>query len=311
MQLPDQRELPKDVTDAVWEPVPEETAPAFDVNTPKRFKRDQPHWWLHGLLFGLTAWTCYRAAGWYYSIGLMAILLAHETGHYVMSLRWRVRATPPFFLPFPDVPGVVESPLGTLGAVISMKSPVPNKRALLDIGATGPISGMVVALAVAMVGLHFSTIEVVPARLPAGTGMYVFGDSLLFSALRYVILGPVPAGYDVFLHPLARAGWVGFFVTALNLLPIGQLDGGHVLYALHQKHYRVVVRLATAALIALILVSPVWILFALMAGIFGQTHPPPLDSYTPVDRKRRLLGYLCAAILVACFMPDPIDLKVF
>jgi membrane-associated protease RseP (regulator of RpoE activity) len=198
-----------------------------------------------------------------------------------------------------------------MGAVIAMKSPMPNKRALLDIGAAGPLAGIVVSLVVVILGLRLSSIQPLLVHLPPGTALYEFGDSLLFSGLRYAVLGAVPAGSDVFLHPLARAGWVGFFVTAINLLPIGQLDGGHVLFAMFHKHYRSVVRITTAALIALILVSPVWILFALMAGIVGQKHPPPIETFTSLDRRRRIVGYLCLGVFVLCFIPNPIDIRTF
>jgi len=251
-------------------------------------------------------------AGPAYAAGIMAILLAHEMGHYLMSLRWGVTASAPYFLPFPDIPMVAQSPIGTFGAVIIMKSRMPNRRALLDIGAAGPIAGFVVCLVVLSLGLSLSSVRVVPKPWPPpGYMAYVFGDSLLFSGLRWLILGPVPAGSDVFLHPLARAGWVGLFVTALNLLPIGQLDGGHILYALHRRFYRRVVIVTTIALVGLVFVSAVWTLFALLAVVLGQKHPPPLDDATPIDQRRRAVGYFCLGILILCFMPNPLDVVGF
>jgi len=262
---------------------------------------------VHVALFVLTAASCYMVAGPLYAVGLMAILLAHEMGHYLMSLRWRVRASLPYFLPFPNVPGLFQSPIGTFGAVITMKSRMPNRKALLDIGAAGPIAGFVVSLVLVTIGLALSTIQTLPAHWPPpGYVAYVFGDSLLFTALRWLVLGPVPHGADVILHPLARAGWVGLFVTALNLLPLGQLDGGHIVYALDRRHYRFVVLATTGLLLTLVFYSAVWTLFAFLALIFGRRHPPPADDYVPLDPLRRKIGYFSMVILVLCFMPNPL-----
>lgn len=295
--------------DADWLPLtgphPTSAEPAVAEVAPER-RRERL--WLHGVLFAATTASCYLVAGPAYAAGIMAVLLAHEMGHYLMSRRWRVRASLPYFLPFPDIPTLVQSPIGTFGAVIVMKSRMPNRRALLDIGAAGPIAGFLVSLVVLAVGLGLSTTAMLPEPWPPhGYMAYVFGDSLLLVGLRWFILGPLPPGHEVFLHPLARAGWVGLFVTALNLLPIGQLDGGHILYALHRRHYRLIVLVTTLLLVALVFVSAVWTLFALLAVIFGQKHPPPLDDVTPIDPTRRGLGYVCLAILVLCFMPNPLD----
>jgi len=293
--------------DAEWIPVgtlhPVHEQPP--VYPPPRARR---RWWLHIALFIATAASCYLVAGPAYAVGIMAILLTHEMGHYLTSLRWRVDVSLPYFLPFPDIPMVARSPIGTFGAVIVMKSRMPNRRSLLDIGAAGPVAGFLVSLAVLAIGLGLSRIDVLPnVWPPEGYMAYVFGDSLLFIGLRWLILGPLPPGHEVFLHPLARAGWVGLFVTALNLLPIGQLDGGHILYALHRRHYRLIVLVTTFALVALVFVSAVWTLFALLAVVFGQKHPPPLDDVTPIDPIRRAIGYFCLVILILCFMPNPLD----
>jgi len=313
MQAPSFRNRNGQPEDAEWVPadaeqgIREERGPTREPPEAPR-----PRWWLHIALFVLTAASCYMVAGVAYAVGIMAILLVHETGHYLMSMRWGVRASPPYFIPFPDIPMVAQSPIGTLGAVIVMKSRMPNRHALLDIGAAGPIAGFVVSVVVLVMGLSLSTIQAVPDPWPPpGYMAYIFGDSLLFIGLRWLILGPVPPGSDVFLHPLARAGWVGLFVTALNLLPIGQLDGGHILYALNRRRYRLVVMATTALLVALVFVSAVWTLFALLALIFGQKHPAPLDDFTPLDATRRKVGYVCLAILILCFMPNPLDIVGF
>ena len=270
--------------------------------------RARSRWWLHISLFLLTAAACWMVDGIAYAIGLMSILLAHEMGHYVMSRRWRVRASAPYFLPFPSVPGLLHSPIGTLGAVIVMKSRIPNRRALIDIGASGPIAGFLVALVVITIGYAYSVASpyAFPAP-PAGYMAYVFGESLLTIGLKWFLFGPLAAGTDVISHPLVRAGKVGLFVTAFNLLPVGQLDGGHIVYALFPHRHRAVAIAATVPLLAFTVYSPVWTFFAVFALVFGRRHPPPVDNITPLDAKRRNIGYLCFAIFVLCFMPTPID----
>ncbi|MFQ5585402.1 MAG: site-2 protease family protein, partial [Thermodesulfobacteriota bacterium] len=165
--------------------------------------------------------------GYPFSIAIIAILGTHELGHFFASKRHRVVTTVPYFIPGPPLPPMV----GTFGAVIRIKSPIVHRTALIDIGAAGPIAGFIVSIAVTVWGLALS--PVLPA--PSGEGHIIFGSSLIFHALSFLVLGPIPAGYDIFLHPVAFAGWIGFFITCMNLLPIGQLDGGHVLYALLRK----------------------------------------------------------------------------
>lgn len=158
--------------------------------------------------------------GWVFAVPLLAILVTHELGHWIQARRHRVDASLPYFLPLP-LP-----PLGTLGAVISMRGRIKTRDALFDIGASGPIAGIVVAIPVLLIGLKLSTIEPIPEH-----GLDE-GQSLLYLALKRIVLGPIPDGHDVFLHPTAFAGWAGLFMTMLNLIPVGQLDGGHVAYAL-------------------------------------------------------------------------------
>jgi len=198
------------------------------------------------LLFMLTVWSMFAAgkmyvtsetgpepapwyAGWTFAVPLLTILLAHEFGHY-LAARWHgVPASLPYFLPLPPAIG---SPFGTLGAIILMPGRIRSARALLDIGAAGPLAGMVVAIPTMIIGLRLSTVA---PRMP-GNFMQE-GQSLLYMGLKWVALGPIPSTHDVFLHPTAFAAWAGFFVTSLNLLPFMQLDGGHVAYALFgHKH---------------------------------------------------------------------------
>lgn len=156
---------------------------------------------------------------WLYAIPLMAILLTHEFGHYFLARRHNVDASLPYFIPFPFG-------LGTFGAVISMRGRIATRNALLDIGASGPIAGLVIALPVLIIGLHYSPVLPIPEH---GNDE---GQSLLYLALKRIVLGPIPSGHDVFLHPTAFAGWTGLFLTMFNLIPVGQFDGGHVAYSL-------------------------------------------------------------------------------
>ncbi len=252
---------------------------------------------LHGVLFVLTVISTYFVAGFWYAFPLMSILLCHEMGHFVMSQTYGVEATLPFFIPFPL------SPFGTFGAIIKMKGLIPNRKALFDIGAGGPLAGLILTFPAIYFGLKAS--KIVPLNSLHGRGL-ILGDSLLFKGLQYLALGPIPKGYDVVLHPAAYAGWVGLFVTALNLLPIGQLDGGHILYALFGpkslKVYRVGILLF--AVYALFF-NLEWVLLVTLLFFFGLKHPPPLDDVTPLDSKRRVIGIIMLIIFFSSFMPSP------
>ncbi|MDZ7363555.1 MAG: site-2 protease family protein [candidate division KSB1 bacterium] len=240
------------------------------------------------------------ADGFWYGGGIITILLCHEMGHYLMCQRHGVRATLPFFIPFP-----VFSPFGTLGAVIRMDSRLPNRRVLFDIGVAGPLAGLVVTIPAIYFGLQMSEVRAVAG---AGEGL-TLGDSILFSGMSFLIKGPLAEGQDVFLHPLAYAGWVGLFVTALNLLPIGQLDGGHILYALMGERSAIIGRVALAsfALMGIIVFQrfPGWVPFISLLLWFGHRHPSTEDSHKPLDSKRRALAYLSFAIFILAFTPIP------
>jgi len=221
----------------------------------------------HILLFGLTFLSTFLVGGIFYALTLMAILLAHEMGHYVMSRRHKVKATLPYFIPFPF------PPFGTLGAIIKTRSPIPNRKALLDIGMAGPLSGLILALPAIALGLLWS--KPVPiSQLPETT--IRLSSPPFFSLLEKALVGNTPEGYDLILHPMAYAGWVGLFVTALNLLPIGQLDGGHVIYALFGPRSQEIFRWTMVSLVlTALMVNLGWlVLIALLLGI-GHRHPPP------------------------------------
>jgi len=235
-----------------------------------------------------------------YSVTIMTILTAHEMGHYVMCRRYRVRATLPFFLPFP-IPWL--NPFGTLGAVIRMDDRMPSRKALFDIGVAGPLAGLVFTVVALYFGLQWSRLQVVEA-IPPGT--IFLGESLMFKVISRLALGQIPEGYDVVLHPVAFAGWAGLFVTALNLLPIGQLDGGHVLYALFGRRSNTVYKfmlLAFALVCAFVYWG--WLLLILLLIWLGYRHPPPLDDFTPLDRGGQVLGIMTFLIFLVSFTPAP------
>lgn len=233
-----------------------------------------------------------------FSATLLIILLSHEFSHFLSSKKHHVHATLPYFIPAPTL-------FGTLGAFIKMKSPIQTKNALMDIGASGPIAGFLVSLVATTVGLFFS--KVVPVTKTAG--MISLGDSLLFSGLTRLILGDVPANHDVLLHPVAFAGWIGFFVTALNLIPVGQLDGGHIVYALIGERHAKLSKVLIGVMIVLgLAVWEGWLVWAVLLVILGFRHPPIIYADVPLDSKRRLIGWTAVIIFILTFIPVPITI---
>ncbi len=230
-----------------------------------------------------------------FALTLITILLSHELAHYFTSGKHKVKATLPYFIPAPTF-------IGTFGAVIKMKSPIVTRKALVDIGASGPVAGFVFSLIAAIIGLAMS--EVV--KVTQTEGVWIFGNSILFSFLSKVILGVTPAGYDILLHPIALAGWIGFFVTSINLLPIGQLDGGHIAYALFGEKQIILSNLLIIIMILLgLLLWEGWAIWAVLLLILGLRHPPVLYWEVPLDYKRRFIGWLAFVIFVFTFIPVP------
>jgi len=263
----------------------------------------RPH--VHIILFLLTIMTTYLAHGIFYSLSIVAILFAHEMGHYLMCRKYGISATLPFFIPFP-FPQF--NPFGTMGAVIKMRGRIPNRRALFDIGVAGPLAGLALTIPILIIGLENS--EFVPITKIQG-GTLFLGESVLFSQLAKLILGPTPEGYDTLLHPMAFAGWAGLFVTALNLLPIGQLDGGHVLYAIFGDKSQQIYKFVMGAFIIICAIwYPGWLLLIILLLWFGYRHPPPENDVIPLDPKRRLLGYFTFFVFVISFIPVPFYFKV-
>jgi membrane-associated protease RseP (regulator of RpoE activity) len=248
-------------------------------------------------LFAATSLSTYLVGGLSFSLALMTTLLAHELGHFLQALRYHVPASLPYFIPLP------QSPIGTMGAVIVMQPGMGDRRSLFDIGITGPLAGLVPALIFSIVGLHGSHVVPVAAHHSGLT----LGEPLLFKLLTYSVFGPIPAGADVVLHPMAYAGWVGIFITALNLFPIGQLDGGHVLYALLLRRAHGV---AQGLLLAVMLAVVVWgywgwTLMTLLLMWMGPLHPPTANDDVPLGTARTILGWATLAFVPLGFTPVP------
>jgi membrane-associated protease RseP (regulator of RpoE activity) len=233
---------------------------------------------------------------------LMGILGVHEFGHYFTARRYRASVSLPYFIPAPP-------PLflfGTLGAIIHMRSPARDRNTLFDIAAAGPLAGLVVAVPALALALEWSTVIPTPA-----VDHVVFGQSLLMRWLVHARFGPIPDGMMLYTHPMADAAWAGFFVTALNLFPVGQLDGGRIAYALFGRHHRTVGIVTVVATLALGVItwSPNWFVWsALVVFLIGFHHSPPLDDVTPLSSGRRALGAFCLILFVLLIPPIPIDI---
>lgn len=239
----------------------------------------------------------------FFSVPLLLILGIHELGHYFVSKKHHVAASLPFFIPIPPNPVL---PLGTLGAVISMREPIPNRRALIEIGIAGPVAGFLVSIPVCLAGLFL--MQENPLFVDP-TQSIQLNPPLLFIGLEQLFTFPTPpSGKELLIHPTAFAGWVGLLVTAINLLPAGQLDGGHIARgALRGRH-----KYASFGAIALLVLSSLlggeWIFFAFfIVFIIGVGHPPALNEYVPLDGRLKALALLAAVIFVLSFVPVPIS----
>ncbi len=242
-------------------------------------------------------WLLYR--GIPFSFTLLLILGAHEMAHYLASRRHRLDVTLPYFIPAPPFPFIV----GTFGAFIRIRSPIQDKRALLDVGCAGPLVGVAVAVPVLAVGLKLSTVKF----MPGAAGGLILGEPLLFKLVSWLTLGSLPEDYNIIMHPVAFAGWIGLLVTALNLIPVGQMDGGHVAYALFpEQHHRISIVCLIGLVFFGIFTWVGWLGWALLLYLLGMRHPPPYYSWVPLDRRRRLLGALTILVFLLSFTPTPI-----
>jgi membrane-associated protease RseP (regulator of RpoE activity) len=246
---------------------------------------------------------------------LMAILVVHEFGHYFSARYYRASVSLPYFIPAPP-----PFPFGTLGAIIRMRSPARDRNALFDIAAAGPLAGLLVAIPAFVLGLQWSNVVPVPA-----VTYEAFGQSGLTQLLVYLRFGSLPEGTMVYTHPMADAAWVGFFVTALNLFPVGQLDGGRIAYALFGRYHALIgkitiigtVLLGLAAMAVNVLVwggtfaaSLNWFVWAaLVFFLVGVHHGPPVDEVSPLSPDRRVVGVVCLILFVLLIPPIPIHVR--
>jgi membrane-associated protease RseP (regulator of RpoE activity) len=256
------------------------------------------------VLFVLTLLSTTLIWGFWYSLPVLAILGAHEFGHYLACVYYRVNASLPYFIPFPLPPS------GTLGAVIRIRQPIPGKRALFDIGIAGPIAGFLVLIPFLIFGVAMSNIGPLPK--PEVRDALEFGDPLLLRAVAWFLLGPVRDDQTVFIHPMGIAAWFGMLATSLNLLPIGQLDGGHITYSVFKHRSTTITKLTVAVLAALVVfVSWSWIvwtvLMIVMLRAFGTRHPAVFDEDVPLDRGRLCLAAFALVMFVLCFTPAPMN----
>ena len=239
--------------------------------------------------------------GLWYSGTILMILGAHELGHYLACRYYQVDASLPFFIPMPLVL------TGTLGAFIRIREPIPTKRMLFDIGIAGPLAGFVFAVPTLFVGIAMSPV----VRVPEDLAGFNLGEPLLFRAATWLTWGAIPDGYSVNLHPMAFASWFGLLATALNLFPIGQLDGGHISYAVLGRRSTTVTLVSICIAIGLTFFSLSWIVwtFLLMAMTLamGPRHPRTVDEDIPLDRMRIWLAVVALIVFVLCFTPNPIE----
>jgi membrane-associated protease RseP (regulator of RpoE activity) len=238
--------------------------------------------------------------GFWYSATILAILGCHELGHYYACRYYDVDATWPFFLPAPIL-------TGTLGAFIRIREPLRSKRVLFDVGVAGPLAGFVVAVPALFVGLWLSNV----ARLPPDFSGLSLGEPLLFRGAAWLLWGTTAEGYSLNLHPMAFAAWFGLIATALNLFPIGQLDGGHISYAVFGRQSFYVTLGAVACAIVLTQFSASWYVWTAMIVamllFIGPRHPATPDEHVPLDRGRLFVAAVALLIFVLCFTPAPIE----
>ena len=286
--------------------------------------------WVPPLLVVLTAVTTTVAGqtadggywhGLLYSACILAILGAHELGHYLTCRYYRIDASKPHFLPAPDVlwaflvgPGfflrLVGAPwiviTGTFGAFIRIRQPIASKRELFDVGISGPIAGFLVALPILFFGVALSP------QAPIEPGSTWFGEPLLMKLAIRLVHGPLPDGQTILTHPMAFAAWFGLIATSLNLFPIGQLDGGHISYAVLGRRSTFVTLASVATLVALTFVSLSWLLWAVLTAtmviVFGPAHPRTQDEHVPLDPTRMWLAAFAVVMFILSFTPVPIDI---
>ena len=243
---------------------------------------------------GFTGYPLGHAGGVRLVIAVVAIMLSHEMGHYLACRRYGVDASLPYFIPFPF------HFVGTFGAFIRIRSPFPDRRVLFDVGIAGPLAGFVICLPVLALGVLEAQVA------PDSFGGLGLGEPLLFQWAAALLRNDVPAGAVLVIGPLGMAAWFGLLLTALNLMPIGQLDGGHVVYALLRERATLVSRFALVATVGLVYLRPSWLFWSVLLLVLSRPHPPTLRDSIPVGRGRVVVGLIGLAVFVVSFTPEPI-----
>lgn len=240
--------------------------------------------------------------GFPFAFSLITILLTHELGHYFAARKHGVSATLPYFIPAPHF-------IGTFGAFIKIRHAITTRPALLDIGATGPLAGFAMSSIALVIGLQLSEVHP-PTHSDGATGL-VLGSSLMLTWLTEAILHlPAESKDVIILHPVALAGWIGLFITSLNLLPMGQLDGGHIVYALSARIHRILSKGFIPILLVLgFLGWPGWIVWSVLVLLLGTDHPPVIYDTVPLDRRRKLEGWISVIVFILTFTPEPFRIE--
>ena len=295
---------------------------------PPRRRKFQSRLWLHVLLLLLTLGTTTAVGalhylsfiaefssnpppfrwdlliqGFWYSGTLIGILGAHEMGHYAFCRRYDVDATLPYFLPMPFLL------TGTLGAVIKIREAFPTRKVLFDIGVAGPIAGFVVLVPALFYGMTISNVVAAPTE----GGVLFLGEPLLFRFAAHMVFGPVPDGFTLNMHPMVFAAWFGMLATALNLLPFGQLDGGHITYATLGRWSTPISIVTVAAAIGMTFISPSWLVMTItllvMLFLLGPRHPRVIYEYESLGPGRNLIAVFALIVFILCFTPVPIEFQ--
>ncbi|XDD46543.1 site-2 protease family protein [Leptospira sp. WS39.C2] len=251
----------------------------------------------------LTNYKLYFFVNWPYSVTLLLILFGHEMGHYLPARYYGVRASLPYFIPLPF------GPIGTMGAVIKIKDQIPNKKVLFDIGVGGPAVSLILSLIVWIIGISLSKVVEIPSDLDRSSFLF-FGDSLFTYFSTQWILGPVNFDLmDIQAHPLAKAGWVGLLITAINLLPFGQLDGGHVIYSMFGESYRKWIHILFGFFLIFALIHFTWLIWCfLIYYLLRIEHPFIKDAINGIGKTRFMFGVFILVSFLIIFVPKPIIL---
>ena len=293
--------LIKDLDEVGYIPFMESYAGRYRIGIAEKKDRGKSRIHINVILFittvATTVYAGYNVAGgniWdgiAFAVALLGILGVHETAHYYAARKHNVKATLPYFVPAPTL-------IGTFGAVINVKSPIPNKNSLFDLGYSGPIAGIIVTIPVLIIGIYLSKIA------PIVSGSMIFIPPPIMSIMMYFLTPPIPAGYELQIHPVAFAGWVGIIVTLLNLMPVAFLDGGHIVRALFSEKIHKIVSIIGVLVTLILGWIPMAILMMLIL-VLNRRHPGALDNVSKLTRGRKVMAVVMLVIFILCLSPVP------